>query len=471
MARQCDIPLSEEQIVRCDYYRPDDDSEELRYLLDHRERLGGFLPRRDDRCTPLPAIELETFHSQLAGSGERQTSTTSVMVRILATLMRHPDVGKYIVPIVPDEARTFGLEALFREAGIYSPQGQHYRPVDGNTLLPYREEIDGQILQEGICETGAMASFLAAGTAYATHGIPTIPFYMFYSIFGFQRVGDMIWACGDMLCRGFLLGGTAGRTTLNGEGLQHQDGHSQFVANTVPNLVSYDPAFGYELAIIIREGIRRMYTRQENVFYYLTLYNETYAMPSTDTQDPPSEGILKGMYRYGEPTSRAKSKPSVHLFGSGSIMQQVLKARDLLKDLGMKVTTWSVTSYNELYRDAMACERWNRLHAGEASRSSYIEDLLASESGVFVAASDYIKALPNQVAPWIPGPYTVLGTDGYGVSESREALRAYFEVSPEHIALAACALLHREGALSTKKLAGIQDRLNINPNKLDPAAV
>ena len=374
------------------------------------------------------------------------------------------------MPIVPDEARTFGLESLFKTAGIYSPQGQAYTPVDGNSLLPYREETDGQVLQEGICETGAMASFLAAGTAYAVHGVPTIPFYMFYSIFGFQRVGDMIWSCADMMCRGFLLGGTAGRTTLNGEGLQHQDGHSLVVANTIPNLKSYDPAFAYELALIVRNGIHRMYTLQENIFYYLTVYNEVYPMPPEPDADI-EDGVLKGMYCYRRTSLETSDATPIHLFGSGTIMQQVLEAGELLEAMDYPVHVWSITSYNELSRDALACNRWNRLHPAEPQKVPYITEMLKDEKGVFVAASDYMKALPNSIARWIPGRFSVLGTDGFGLSESREDLRRHFEIDPRHIAVAALHCLNAEGIIDADVVKQAIDKFAIDPEKVDPVTL
>jgi pyruvate dehydrogenase E1 component len=469
LARDCDIPLSDVDIEKMAFYRPDQDSPELRYLREHRSALGGFMPARNVQCESLPLLDIELFKEQLDGSGGRAVSTTMSVVRMLSKLMRDKDVGRYVVPIVPDEARTFGLEALFKSAGIYSVTGQQYTPVDGATLLPYKEARDGQILQEGICETGAMASFLAAGTAYAVHGVPTIPFYIFYSIFGFQRVGDMIWSCGDMMCRGFLLGGTAGRTTLNGEGLQHQDGHSLVLANTVPNLKSYDPAFAYELAIIVREGIRRMYTEQEKIFYYITVYNENYPMPAVGDVSAIEDGVLRGLYCFARSPVTDASASRVNLLGSGSIMMQVLEARDRLEERGVAVDVWSVTSYNELYRDAMDCERWNRLHPDEAPRTPYVEQTLGERGGVYVAASDFMKALPNCIAPWIPGRYTVLGTDGYGLSESREELRAYFEVSPEHLILAALKALRDDGSNSTPATAELVDELGIDPEKANPA--
>ena len=469
LARDCEIPLGEEDVEKMAFYHPPEDSPEMRYLRKRRSELGGYLPARNVQCKTLAPLPVDLFKEQLDGTGERAISTTMAVVRILSKLMRDKDMGRYVVPIVPDEARTFGLEALFKAAGIYSVTGQQYTPVDGATLLPYKEARDGQILQEGICETGAMASFLAAGTAYAVHGVPTIPFYIFYSIFGFQRVGDMIWACGDMMCRGFLLGGTAGRTTLNGEGIQHQDGHSLVMANTVPNLKSYDPAFAYELAIIIRDGIERMYTKQEKIFYYITVYNENYPMPAVTDASAIEEGVLRGLYCFERSSVQDASAPKVNLFGSGSIMMQVLEARDQLEARGIAVDVWSVTSYNELYRDAMDCERWNRLHPDEEPRVAYLERMLGEESGVFIAASDFMKALPNCIAPWIPGRYTVLGTDGYGLSEAREELRTYFEVSPEHLVLAAMKALKDEGINSTPSPSALIEELGIDSDKVNPA--
>lgn len=448
-AREYGIPLSDDAIVQAAFYRPDEDSEEVRYVKARRAALGGYLPQREVACRALPVPGIAYFQELIDGSPQRPASTTMATVRLLARLLKHPDIGRYVVPIVPDEARTFGMDSLFRVAGIYSPAGQNYRPVDADTLLPYREAVDGQILQEGICETGALASFLAAGTAYAVHGVPTIPFYLFYSMFGFQRVGDMIWACGDMLCRGFLLGATAGRTTLNGEGLQHQDGHSQVVAETIPNLKSYDPAFGYELAVIIRDGIHSMYTLQEDRFYYITLYNENYPMPAMPAEDP-TDGILRGMYRFRRSTSAGMAR--AHLLASGPLVMQALAAAEMLEGEGICADVWSVTSFNELYRDAVACERWNTLHPAEAPRSSYFESQLAAEDGVFVVVSDYMKTLGMKLAKWMPGPSTVLGTDGYGLSEGRAELRDYFEISPAHIALAALSSLARLAVIDVARV-------------------
>jgi len=466
-ARRLGIPISDDDAKKAEFYLPPADSEELAYMNAHRAKLGGPWPTRSIECPALKAPELELFKDQVAGSGERAISTTMAFVRMLAKLLDHPELGRYIVPIVPDEARTFGMEALFRKVGIYSAEKQKYRPVDSTTLMPYREVQDGQILQEGICEAGAMASFLAAGTAYAIHGIPTIPFYVFYSIFGFQRVGDMIWSCGDMLSRGFLLGGTSGRTTLNGEGLQHEDGHSQIIANTVPNLLSYDPAFAYELAVIIRDGIRRMYEQQEEIFYYITIHNENCVMPAMP--DGVTEGIVKGLYRFVCSQTPAKAGRKAHLFGSGAIMTEILKARDLLETLGISTDVWSVTSYNELSREGLATERRHLMHPDEKTSPPYVRKLLETEQGVFVAASDYMKSMPLSIARWVPGPYVVLGTDGYGLSESRPDLRTHFEVSAEFIAYAALASLAEHGSVSAAELEAAVASLKIDQAKPDAA--
>ena len=466
-AQAFEIPLSEDEMAAAAFYRPAEDSPEIQYLKRHREALGGFLPNREVNCPTLNAPPLERFRELLKGSGERPMSTTTGAVRLISRLLKDADIGRYVVPIVPDEARTFGMDALFNVAGIYSSEGQKYTPVDQNSLLRYKEASDGQILQEGICETGAMASFLAAGTAYAMHGIPTIPFYLFYSIFGFQRVGDMIWTCGDMMCRGFLLGGTAGRSTLNGEGLQHQDGHSQVVANTIPNLKSYDPAFTYELAIIIRDGIDRMYAHDEKIFYYITLYNETYVMPALP-EDDVSAAIVRGMYRLRRAQTNADASRKVHLLASGSIMQQALASATLLEEYGCAVDIWSVTSFNELYRDAVRCTRWNRLHPAEPPQRSHLEDLLAPEQGVFIGVSDYMKAYAESISQWVPGPYQALGTDGFGLSESREQLRDYFEIGPAHIALAALDTLRGAGEASIEDVENLMRQHGLDAEKINP---
>ncbi|MEM7469581.1 MAG: pyruvate dehydrogenase (acetyl-transferring), homodimeric type, partial [Pseudomonadota bacterium] len=467
------IPVDDEALAAAAFYRPPDDSEEITYLKLRRAELGGFLPRREVDCPTLTPPNVEDFKDLLADSGERSYSTTTAAVRLLAKLMKHKEIGKYVVPIVPDEARTFGMDALFRVAGIYSPDGQNYTPVDAESLLSYTEAKNGQLLQEGICETGAMASFLAAGTAYAVHGVPTIPFYLFYSIFGFQRVGDMIWACGDMMARGFLLGGTAGRTTLNGEGLQHQDGHSQIVAGTVPNLKSYDPAFAYELAIIIRDGIKRMYLDGEKIFYYITLYNENHPMPALPSSaNPPwtiEEQITRGMYRLVK--SDVDSLRKVHLLASGSLMQQALSAKDLLASYDCAVDIWSVTSFNELVREAMACERWNRLNPLEHPRESYLEQLLSEEHGIFVSVSDYMKSFGLRINKWLPGELITLGTDGFGLSEDRVSLRRHFEVDAAQIALAALDGLRSQGHDTLEDMQHLLASNELSGSKPDPASL
>ncbi|KAA1193390.1 pyruvate dehydrogenase (acetyl-transferring), homodimeric type [Pseudohalioglobus sediminis] len=465
-ARAYGIPLDDAAIARAEFYRPPEDSAEMRYLREHRQRLGGYLPARSVECPVLEAPELSLFRSAVEGSGEREASTTMVMVRMLAQLMKDKSIGRYVVPIVPDEARTFGMDALFKVAGIYSPAGQNYTPVDAESLMSYREAVDGQILQEGICETGAMASFMAAGTAYSVHGVPTIPFYIFYSMFGFQRVGDMVWACADMMARGFLLGGTAGRTTLNGEGLQHEDGHSHVLASTFPNLKSYDPAFAYELAVIVRDGIRRMYQEGENIFYYITLYNENYSMPPMPEGPQVEEGIIKGAY-CARPAAAAGE--AVHLLASGSMMQQAMEAADVLEALGYAPTIWSVTSYIELAREAEQCEREGRLQPFGEGRRPYIESLFAGETAPIIAVSDYQKSLAGMIARWMPPQFTVLGTDGFGVSESRPTLRDHFEVSARHIVQAGLVSLYRGGAIDETTLRSQIDELGVDASKPDPA--
>jgi len=467
-AHQFDIPITDEQAEQAMFYKPSQDSEEMQYLIKQRQQLGGYLPCRSVECPNLKAPDLKLFRKLLSGSAGRAVSTTTGFVGILKTLLKDKNIGRYIVPIVPDEARTFGMESLFREFGIYAPEGQHYEPVDAKTLTPYRERENGQILQEGICEIGAIASFLAAGTAYANHGLPMIPFYIFYSIFGFQRVGDMIWACGDMLCKGFLLGGTSGRTTLNGEGVQHQDGHSHVFATTIPNLVNYDPAFTYELAVIIQEGIRRMYQDQENIFYYITVTNENYKMPVIPKGDHIIEGILKGIYCFKRSTMKPTAKRKAHLFGSGAIMTQVLSAQKKLEDYGVCADVWSVTSYSEINRDALDVERWNMLNPDKKEKQPYIDRLLQKEKGVFVATSDYMKALPNSIKPWIPHHFIALGTDGYGLSETRSSLRTYFEVSSNYIVWAVLTALYKEQKIKANLLKRAKTELEIDSTKKNP---
>ena len=459
IATELNIPLTEEQAANAEFYRPADDAPEMTYLRGQRATNGGWVPNRQVDCATLDVPEIAAFAEFLKGSGEREVSSTMVMVRLLSAMLRMPELGRYVVPIVPDEARTFGMDGLFKVAGIYSHEGQKYRPVDADSLLPYREASDGQILQEGICEVGAMASFMAAGSAYAVHGLPMIPFYIFYSMFGMQRVGDMVWGCGDMMCKGFLLGGTAGRTTLNGEGLQHQDGHSHVLASTVPSLLSYDPAFGYELAIIVREGMRRMYVEREDIFYYLTLYNENYPMPDmTDvlaqgalTQDQLMQGVLDGGYCF-EP---ALTKPDIHLLASGSIMQQAIKAKAELQELGYGVSLWSMTSYVELQRDALAVAAANRRSPGAKTQNSKLFHMFGDVTGAVIAVTDYMASLPQGIAAWMPVGFEVLGTDGFGLSESRAALRAHFEVDADAIVRAALANLYRQGLIDEETLNAV----------------
>ena len=467
VAQELNIPLSEEAAKAAELYRPGEDSTELAYLRDQRMRLGGHIPNRQVHCAALKIPAIGEFAEFLGDYAGRDMSTTMVMVRLLSTLLKRSELGRYVVPIVPDEARTFGMDGLFKVAGIYSPEGQKYRPVDADSLLPYREAADGQILQEGICEVGAMASFMAAGSAYAVHGLPMIPFYIFYSMFGFQRVGDMIWSCGDMMCKGFLLGGTAGRTTLNGEGLQHQDGHSHILASTVPNLRSYDPAFGFEIAALVREGMHQMYELQEDVFYYLTLYNENYPMPSLAEiaeQTEVDEGeVLQGVIDGGYCLYRGSDRTecSVHILASGSIMQQALLARDALENLGVGVCIWSITSFVELQRDALACQQHNRDNPQAEARVSRLERMFQDETGVFIAVTDYMAALAQGVAAWMPPNFEVLGTDGYGLSESRTRLREHFSVDAMAVAEGALSALYRNGLLDQSRfelaMHGVRD--------------
>ena len=460
------IPLSDEELHGAPFYRPADDSPEIRYMQERRKQLGGYMPERKVRSQAIKAVSESHFEEFYKGTEGREVSTTMVFVRLLAKLLRDPEIGKLIVPIIPDEARTFGMEALFRQVGIYSSVGQLYEPVDMDTLLYYKEAKDGQILEEGITEAGSISSFIAAGTAYSNHGINTIPFFIYYSMFGFQRIGDLIWAAADMRTRGFLLGGTAGRTTLAGEGLQHQDGHSHVLALTVPNLLAYDPAFAFEIAVIIQDGIRRMYVNEESIFYYLTVGNEPLPMPAMP--DGIREGILRGMYCF-KPSRRTDLKLGAQLFGSGAIMFEVLRAQDILEKYGVAADVWSVTSYKELYREANDCERWNMLHPGETPKMPYVTRHLKDTQGVLVAASDYMKILPESVAQWMPRPLVSLGTDGFGRSEGRASLRDFFEVDAKHIVLATLHALAREKKIESKTVNQAIKELGINPDKTNPA--
>ena len=465
------IPIADEEIAKFPFYRPPVDSDEVRYLQERREALGGWVPQRAVRAEPLAAPAPEFVDEFLTGTGEREVSTTMVFVSVLRKLLRDPDWGKLVVPIIPDEARTFGMEALFRQIGIYSSVGQLYEPVDKENLLYYRETENGQILEEGITEAGAMSSFVAAGTAYATHGVNTVPFYIYYSMFGFQRIGDLAWLAGDMRARGFMLGATAGRTTLAGEGLQHQDGHSHLLALPIPNLEAYDPSFAYELAIVVREGLRRMYQEQESVFYYVTVGNENRAQPAAPGHLDRAEleaGVLRGLYLF-RPSPKKRARKQVQLFGSGAIMHEALQAAEILeRDHGVAAHVWSVTSYKALHRDALAVERWNRLHPGEAPRRSILQEALADAKGPIVAASDYVKILADALAKHAPRPLVALGTDGFGRSEARAELRDHFEVDAKHIAWAALKALADDGLVDAADLTKAMRQLGIDPDKTDP---
>jgi pyruvate dehydrogenase E1 component len=459
------IPISDEDVSKAPFYKPSDDSPEMKYLRERREKLGGPVPYRKTDVRPIKTPPGEIFEEFYKGTDGRDVSTTMVFVRILAKLLRDKEIGKLIVPIVPDEARTFGMEALFRQVGIYSHVGQLYEPVDKDSLLFYKEAQNGQILEEGITEAGSIASFIAAGTAYATHGINTIPFFIYYSMFGLQRIGDFIWAAADMRTKGFLVGGTAGRTTLNGEGLQHQDGHSHLLAYPVPNLVTYDPAYAYELAVIIREGIRRMYEEQESVFYYLTVMNENYPMP--EMPEGAKEGILKGMYRLKHSSKQHKLK--ANLLGSGTILNEVLKAQKLLEDnYKVSADVWSVTSYKELRRDALEVERYNFLNPAETPKTPYVTECFKDNEGVIVASSDYVKALPDSISKWLPKRIVSLGTDGFGRSEARPELRNFFEIDARYIVLGTLYALAQDGKIKMNQVEKAMKELNIDPAKLNP---
>ncbi len=458
------IPLSDEEVAEVPFFRPPEDSPELQYLHERRRELGGYLPARVPMEEGLKAPDDEFFREFLEGSDGRPVATTMALVRLLGRLMEHERIGDLIVPVVPDEARTFGMDALFRKFGIYSSRGQLYEPVDIENLLYYREATDGQILEEGITEAGAISSFIAAGTAYANHGINTIPFFLFYSMFGFQRVGDLIWAAADSRAKGFLVGGTAGRTTLAGEGLQHQDGNSHLSAFTVPSMRAYDPAYAYEIAVIVQDGIRRMYADREDVFYYLTMMNEKYPQPPMP--EGAREGILKGMYRF---RSAEGGEPQVRLLGSGAILNEAVKAQEILADTyDVHADVWSVTSYKALYDDAHDAERWNARHPGEEPRSPFVTEALAGDESPVVAASDYVKALPDTIARWVPGRLVTLGTDGFGRSDGRDSLRDFFEVDARHIAVAALYALSEEGAVSAEVVRSALEQMYIDPDKPAP---
>src|SRR6266481_1861949 len=460
-----EIPIPEAAAHEGSFYKPPEDSPEIRYLQERRQELGGYMPLREVPASTFEAPPLEYYSEALTGSKGRGVSTTMAFVGILRHLLKDPKIGKFIVPIIPDEGRTFGREASIRQGGSYASQGQRYKPHDVDMLLYYREAKDGQMLEEGITEAGSMGSFTAAGTAYSNYRTPMIPFFTFYSMFGFQRVGDMIWAFADARGKGFLMGGTAGRTTLAGEGLQHLDGHSHVMASTVPTCASYDPAFVYEIAVIVQDGIRRMYQNGEDLFYYLTIYNEDYVMP--EIPKGCEEGILRGIYKFQQ---AASGKATVQLFGSGSILNEALRAQTILAEkYGVQSDVWSVTSYNQLRRDALEIERWNRLHPAEPVKKPYILTALGNAKGPIIAATDFMKVVPDQLAPWLGERLTSLGTDGFGRSDNRQQLRSHFEVNAESIAAAALSRLARDGKFDPQRAQAAFKELEINTEKGDPA--
>jgi pyruvate dehydrogenase E1 component len=462
-----DIPISDSQIAEAPFYRPADDSPVMQYLLERRKALGGFVPSRRSFMVKFKPPKWEDFAEFFGGSEGREVSTTMAFVRLLVKLLRDKSLGRYIVPIVPDEARTFGMEALFRQFGIYAHSGQLYEPVDSETVLYYKEAKDGQILEEGITEAGSMSSFIAAATAHSSHQVNMIPFFIYYSMFGFQRIGDLVWAAGDMRCRGFMLGGTAGRTTLAGEGLQHQDGNSHLNALAFPNLKAYDPCYAYEMAVIVLDGIRRMYYEEEDIFYYITLMNENYDMPVLPMGS--TEGICRGIHRISD-RDLGRKAPMVQLFGSGAILREVLRAQEILeRDYGVSSNVYSVTSYKALYDDGRDCRRWNRLNPKKEPRRAYVQQVLDGQAGPVVAASDYVSAVPLSIAPWVAGSYTVLGTDGFGRSEDRQRLRRFFEVDAENVVLAALYELAEQDKFPQSKLAAAIKKLGLDPDKPNPA--
>jgi pyruvate dehydrogenase E1 component len=460
------IPISDEDVDTVPFYKPDEDSPEMKYLHERRKALGGYLPSRRLKSNPIKTPPEDLFEEFYQGTEDREVATTMVFGRLLAKLLRDKDIGKLIVPIVPDEARTFGMESLFRQVGIYSHAGQLYDPVDKESLLYYKEAKDGQILEEGITEAGSMSSFIAAGTSYSTQGINTIPFFVFYSMFGLQRIGDLAWAAGDMRTRGFLIGGTSGRTTLAGEGLQHQDGNSHILAYPYPTLKAYDPAFAYELAVIIRDGIKRMFEDQESIYYYITVMNEGYHQPPMPKGV--KEGILRGIYKFKD-SGLKSAKTQVHLLGSGTILNMAIEAQKILEEkYKVSADVWSVTSYKELHHDALNAERWNMFNPDKKARVPYIQEALKDAKGVFVAACDYVKALPESISKWLPGPLISLGTDGFGRSDGRAHLRHFFEVDERYITLAALYNLANQGHLDIKVAKKAIKDLDLNPEKANP---
>jgi pyruvate dehydrogenase E1 component len=464
------LPIADEDLDKIPYLKFPEDSAEHQYMASRRHALGGYLPSRRQKGDVLEIPQVSAFNAILEGSGEREISTTMAFVRILGTLVKDRNIGKRVVPIVPDESRTFGMEGMFRQLGIWSSVGQLYTPQDADQLMFYKEDKHGQILQEGINEAGAMSSWIAAATAYSTHGTSMIPFYIYYSMFGFQRVGDLAWAAGDQRARGFLLGGTAGRTTLNGEGLQHEDGHSHLISSTIPNCVSYDPTFAYELAVIIQDGMRRMYADQEDVFYYITLMNENYAQPAMPKGC--EENIIKGMYQLPSPKLKTKKGPKVQLLGSGTILLEVIAAQKLLdEDFGVIADVWSCTSFNELRRDGISTERWNMLHPEETPRKSHVEKCLAGTEGPVIASTDYMRIFADQIRPYIKKHFVVLGTDGFGRSDTREKLREFFEVNRYYVAVAALTALADNGEIPRTVVVDAIKKYGINPEKPEPTTV
>jgi pyruvate dehydrogenase E1 component len=462
-----ELPLTDEQVREAEYYKPPDNSPEMQYLRERRAALGGSIPARRRRAKPLQVPELDIFKGQLEGTGEREISTTMAFVRVLAALLRDKQIGRHIVPIIPDESRTFGMEGLFRQVGIYSPVGQLYQPQDSEQLMFYKEDQHGQILEEGITEAGSISSFIAAGTSYSSHDVQAVPFYIYYSMFGYQRVGDLVWAAADSRTRGFMLGGTAGRTTLNGEGLQHQDGHSHALFPVVPNCRAYDPTFGYEVAVIVQDGLRRMVVDQEDVFYYLTLMNENYRHP--EMPDGAQEGILRGMYLLSETDADG---PRVQLMGSGTILREVMGAAELLKsDWHVASDVWSVTSFTELRRDGLEVERWNMLHPLEEQRRSYVAQCLDGRAGPAVASTDYLRAFPDQIRQWVPSRYRVLGTDGFGRSDFRHALRRFFEMDRHYVVVAALKELADQGEIESQRVQEAIERYKLDADAPTPTSV
>ncbi|WP_435103132.1 pyruvate dehydrogenase (acetyl-transferring), homodimeric type [Arhodomonas sp. AD133] len=461
------IPVPDDKVADAPFYKPDEDSPEMKYLHERRKALGGYLPARHESAEPLATPDLDAFNVLLKDSGDREMSTTMAFVRALSVIGRDKKLARHLVPIVPDEARTFGMEGLFRQLGIYSPKGQLYEPQDADQLMYYREDKKGQILQEGINEAGAMSSWIAAATSYANHGIEMIPFYAYYSMFGFQRVGDLAWAAGDMQAKGFLMGGTAGRTTLNGEGLQHEDGHSHLMSAAIPNCVSYDPTYAYEMAVIIQDGLRRMYQDQEKVFYYITMMNENYHQPAMP--EGAEEGIRRGMYLFAE---GGKGKTRVQLLGSGTIFREVVAAAELLKeDWGVEADLWSCPSFTELRRDGIDCERWNMLHPDQKPRQSWVARQLEGHKGPAIAATDYMRSFADQIRPYVDRRYVVLGTDGYGRSDTREALRRFFEVDRYYVAVAALKALADDSEIDAKKVTEAIKKYNIDADAPNPVTV